>query len=183
MRNRHVRPNRPIRPRSPLPPFRPGSEPEPLRPEIDDRNASGRFGRKSEGTNISDARPDGGESSLSPPPCEPSPGRLSGEVAFLTELDDLIGESVLALFPEDYGFVVTEVVVPGLIELGFRRRLPQACPYPSHRGSDWVGDGERRICGICHPPARLPLPSSGGSPREPVSTARDAPTKGEQRAV
>lgn len=30
---------------------------------------------------------------------------------------------------------------------------PPPCPYERHRAHDWLGDGGRRICGICHPPA------------------------------
>jgi hypothetical protein len=31
---------------------------------------------------------------------------------------------------------------------------PALCRYPEHRHSDWLGDGNRLICGTCHPAAR-----------------------------
>ena len=34
-------------------------------------------------------------------------------------------------------------------------RLPALCRYATHRGKDWLGDGQRLICGLCHPSARV----------------------------
>jgi hypothetical protein len=34
---------------------------------------------------------------------------------------------------------------------------PALCRYPQHRHSDWIGDGNRLICGTCHPAARTKI--------------------------
>jgi hypothetical protein len=44
-------------------------------------------------------------------------------------------------------------------ELGLLKRGP--CPYESHRDSDWLNAGGRRVCGICHPPMRPAIPADG----------------------
>jgi hypothetical protein len=67
--------------------------------------------------------------------------------------------------------IATEVEVPGLTSIGSRRLRSEPCPYPGHRASDWEGDGRRRICGVCHPPA---APSRSGPAAEPRRDATAA---------
>jgi hypothetical protein len=74
----------------------------------------------------------------------------------LTELDQMLTAGVLCAVEGGREIVVTEVVVPGLIELGFSRRGP--CRYESHRSSDWAAPGGRKVCGVCHPPIAAPVP-------------------------
>jgi len=37
------------------------------------------------------------------------------------------------------------------------------CQYERHRAHDWIGDGGRAICGICHPPAGGARRTRGGA--------------------
>lgn len=67
------------------------------------------------------------------------------------DIAEMIAEGALKPVPDDWEFVVTQVVAPG-IELGFSRVRSGACRYPGHRDSDWTADGGRQLCGICHPP-------------------------------
>ena len=41
---------------------------------------------------------------------------------------------------------------PGVADAS-RAGADQLCRYPAHRSSDWIGDGGRSICGVCHPQA------------------------------
>ena len=98
-------------------------------PESD---ASGRYGRK---------------------PVEHHAGtEPAGEEAVLAEVAELLAEGVLEPVPDDWEFVVTRVVAPG-IEIGFSRKRSGPCRYPAHRSSDWTAPDGRLVCGICHPPA------------------------------
>ena len=74
------------------------------------------------------------------------------EAAVLAEINDLLDEGVLERVPDDLEFVVTEVIEPGLIEIGYTRPRLGPCRYPAHRPSDWIASDGRTVCGICHPP-------------------------------
>jgi hypothetical protein len=48
--------------------------------------------------------------------------------------------------------------------IGRGRHVPNEpfCGTLSHRASDWIGDGGRRICGECHPPCLGGKPGPDG---------------------
>jgi hypothetical protein len=166
MSGRRMRPNRPPRPQPSIPvtpdPRQGGLESE--APDVRSKaDASGRFGRMSaDGHAAADVA---GEARAQIENVELDDGVLAPvarEDELLAELDELTEGGMLIPVPDDREFVVTEVVVPGLIELGFSRLRSQPCPHPAHRESDWDGDGGRRVCGVCHPQA-TPPPSSAGA--------------------
>ena len=68
----------------------------------------------------------------------------------LADVDQLIEAGILENVPDDWEFVVTEEVAPG-IEIGYSQPRSGACPYQVHRPHDWEAGGGRRVCGICHP--------------------------------
>jgi hypothetical protein len=57
----------------------------------------------------------------------------------MSDVDDFVTQ-VLEAFPGSE-------VIPPAVGAG----SPPACRYPEHRASDWIGEGGRRVCGVCHP--------------------------------
>jgi hypothetical protein len=76
----------------------------------------------------------------------------AGILAELAEIAEPVSEGVAELVGDDHEFVVTEVIEPGLIEIGYVRPRPGACGYAAHRPTDWIASDGRVVCGICHPP-------------------------------